>query len=198
MRPCDRIRPYAILVAVRRLLALALALALTGCGGAREVGAGPPRTLPASALPELHSRARSLDGATLAVDAGSEAIEGVLQDAGFVSASEREFFGHTATFNHVVARTLVFEDPGGASGFLTWLRAHPDLILGRAVVGEPLSLGESPMLFTLGPCGCHSEVPTFLVAWQRGATVLWLTAAGPGATRATVDTLARSFDRTAG
>lgn len=187
----------AILVEVRHVVAAALALALASCGGATRVGTPAPQTLPASALPGLDSRARSLDGAALGRDAGSTALPGVLNDAGYVSGAEREFFGRTTTFDHVVARTLVFEGPDGAAKFLAWLRSHPDLVLGRAVVEEPLALGESPMLFSLGPCGCHGEVPTFFAAWRRGATVLWLLAGGPGATRATVDPLARELDQTA-
>ena len=178
----------------RVALALFLALFLSGCGGPAAVETRPPPTLPASALPGLHSRTRSLDAVSLAAD-GLGALETVLQDAGFVAGSEREFFGRTQTFNHVVARVLVFEDPGGASRLLAWLRSHPDVILGRSVEGKPLPLGESPMLFALGSCGCHAEVPTFFAAWHRGATVLWLVAAGPGANRATVGSLARNFDR---
>ncbi len=134
----------------------------------------------------------------MAADAAVPELGALLRDSGYITGSEREFFGRTATFNHVVARVLLFESPQGASRFLGWLRTHPDTVLGRAVEGQPPALGESPMLFSLGPCGCHAEVPTFLVAWGRGKTVLWLLAAGPGATPATVDALSRSFDRVAG
>lgn len=121
----------------------------------------------------------------------------MLSDAGFVVGSEREFFGHTDTFAHVVARTLVFASPDGAGRFLDWLRAHPDVVLGQVVDETPLRLGDASMLVSLRPCGCHAEVPTFLAAWRRDATVLWLLAAGPGVTRATVGPLARQLDRSA-
>ncbi len=183
---------------MKRLFAVAFAFLLVGCAGATKAGTRPPRTLPAGAVHGLHSRARSLDAAELAADAGSEALGDVLGDAGYVVGSEREFFGRTTTFNHIVARVLLFKDSQGALRLLAWLRSHPDVVLGSAVEGKPPALGESPMLFSLGACGCHSEVPAFLVAWGRGDSVLWLLAAGPGATRAAVDSLARNFDRLAG
>ncbi len=183
---------------MKRVAALALVLLLCDCGHQTAVESRPPPTLPASALPGLNSRTRSLDAAAIAVDVGWAALKGVLQNAGYIAGSEREFFGRTQTFTHVVARVLLFRDPSGAMTLLAWLRSHADVVLGRAVKGEALPLGESPMLFSLGSCGCHAEVPTFFAAWQRGATVFWLVAAGPGATRAAIGSLALTFDRDAG
>ncbi len=183
---------------MKRLAVLVLALTLLACARAQEVEPRPPETLDASALPGLRSRERSLDAAAVAEDAGTPALAGLLDDAGYLIGSEREFFGHTRTFSHVVARVLRFGDPEGAARFLDWVRSHPEAVLGRARAGEPPRLGRSPLLFELGPCGCHAEVPTFLAAWQRDVSVLWLLVAGPGVTHTTVDSLARDFDRAAG
>lgn len=183
---------------MKRLAVLVLALTLVACARAHGVEPRPPGTLAASALPGLRSRARSLDAAAVAADVGVPALEGLLEGAGYVIGSEREFFGHTRTFSHVVARVLQFDDPEGASRLLEWVRSHPGAILGRAQAGKPPRLGRSPLLYSLGPCGCHAEMPTFLVAWQREATVLWLLAAGPGATHRTVDSLARELDGVVG
>jgi len=184
--------------AVKRLAVFVLAFILVACARAGEGEPRPPGTLAASALPGLHSRARSLDAAAVAADVGTPALEGLLEGAGYLAGSEREFFGRTRTFSHVVARVLEFHDPEGASRFLDWVRSHPEAVLGRARADEPLRLGRSPLLFSLGPCGCHAEVPTFLAAWQRDVRVLWLLIAGPGVTHRTVDSLARAFDRVAG
>lgn len=183
---------------MKRSTVLLLALALAACGAAGDGELRPPGTLAADALPGLRSRARSLDAAALAADVATPALEDLLNDAGFITGSEREFFGHTPTFNRVVARVLRFQDREGASRYLGWVRSHPEDVLGRAEAGRPPRLGESPLLFSLGPCGCHSELPTFLVAWQRDATVFWLLAAGPGVTRRAVGSLGRDLDRVAG
>lgn len=186
---------------MRRLaLGLLLAVVLTGCGAADEepaqTTAATPATLQASALPELSARARTLNSDALAQDSFTpEALEGVLEDAGYMTGSEREFFGHSSAFEHVVARSLRFRDPEGADTYLDWLAANRDDFLGSSKPEPSFTLGESQLLFSLVPCAaCKKERPTFLAAWRRGATVAFLLGAGPGASRESFDALAAKLD----
>jgi hypothetical protein len=180
------------------LAALALGLALAGCGAGEE--AAPPRTLAAGALPELASSARTLDAAALSSDAlQPEALASLLEEAGFEAGREREFSGKTKTFDHVVARTLRFESATGADAYLAWLRGHGKDILGRAAPAKLTPPGESGVAFTLARCGtCKKELPTFLAGWRRGELVLSLLAAGSGANPERFSALARDLDGTVG
>jgi hypothetical protein len=180
-------------------LAAVTALVLAGCG-AEEESARAPQTLPASALPQLASSARTLDADAVALDAlQPQALSRLLEDAGFEVGREREFSGKTTTFDHVVARTLRFETDDGAHAYLDWLSRHGHDILGRA---EPAKLplpGDSGVAFTLFRCGsCKKELPTFLAGWRRGEVVLTLLAAGSGANPERFDALVGEFDGTLG
>lgn len=178
------------------LLGVVLAAGAAGCGATSQT----PATLEAGALPGLESRVRALDEATLAQDSFEPAeLERLLEDAGYVSGSEREFYGRTDTFDHVVARALRFESAEGAEAYLGWLAGHADEILGRVEPGAPLPLGESGLLFSLVPCWtCKKELATFLAAWRRGETVLSLLAAGRGASTDSLEQLGRGLDRVTG
>ncbi len=186
------------IVALVALVALALVAGAAACGGKSD--ADSPATLDASALPGLESRSRTLDTGTLAQDSfGPTELAELLEDAGYVSGSEREFYGRTDTFDHVVARALRFASAEGAEAYLGWLAGHADEILGRVEPGAPLPLGESGLLFSLVPCGtCKKELATFLAAWRRGETVLSLLAAGPGASTDSLEQLGRELDRVTG
>jgi hypothetical protein len=178
------------------LVTIAFGLALAGCGSEKQQAAGPLRTLPAAALPELESRSRTLDIEALAADALEPGeLADLLADAGFDTGREREFSGRTRTFDHVVARTLRFESEDGAEAYLGWLREHGDDVLGRAAPAKLVPPGESGVAYTLVPCGtCKKELPTFLAGWRRGEIVLSLLAAGSGGNPDRFDELAREFD----
>ena len=180
------------------LLALVLVLAATACGGEDEPPPAP-QTLAAAALPELDSRTRTLATADVAFDALDQAsLEQLLAESGYRTGSEREFSGKTTTFDHVVARTLVFENADGALAYLGWLRGHGDDVLGRAIPAKIAPPGESGVAFELERCGtCKKELPTFLAGWQRGETVLTLLAAGTGASPARFTALVREHDEAA-
>ena len=185
---------------MRVCVALVLALLLLPACGSEESdrpAAPAPASLPGSALPDLDSRARSLSAEALAADAYEpDALGRLLDEAGFVAGSEREFSGKTRTFDHVVARTLAFEDAGGAETYLDWLRTHGEDFLGRVQEAEMRPPGEAGVAFALAPCGtCKKETPTFLAGWRRGTTVLTLLAAGPGANPERFSALAEGFDR---
>ena len=181
-------------------LGLALAavlLLLPACGSSLdETEPAAPASLPGSALPDLDSRARPLGAEALAADSyDPEALGDLLDEAGFVAGTEREFSGKTRTFDHVVARTLVFENSAGAETYLGWLRSHGEDFLGRVQAAKVSPPGESGVAFALAPCGtCKKETPTFLAGWRRGATVLTLLAAGSGANPERFSSLARRFD----
>lgn len=185
---------------MRMLLPVMAAVLLwaTACGS-DDAPPAPPATLGASALPELDSSSRTLDADTVAFDAlEPAALEALLAESGFRTGSEREFSGKTTTFDHVVARTLVFETPEGALAYLEWLRGHGDDVLGRAVPASIVPPGGSGVSFALERCGtCKKELPTFLAGWRRGETVLTLLAAGSGANPARFTALVREHDEAA-
>lgn len=179
-----------------RLLALAVVLVATACGSG-DTDPAPPPTLGAAALPELDSHARTLDAAAVAFDALKPAsLEELLATSGYRTGREREFSGKTKTFDHVVARTLVFESEEGALAYLGWLRGHGDDVLGRAEPAAVAPPGDAGVAFMLEHCGtCKKELPTFLAGWRRGETVLTLLAAGSGANPARFSALAREHDQ---
>ena len=186
---------------MKRLLLLLLSLvALAACGSEEEQAAPPPPTLPATALPALDNRARTLDAEALAEDAREPGeLTALLDEAGFLSGSEREFSGRTKTFDHVVARSLRFESPEGADEYLHWLGGHGDDFLGAAEPAELAPLGEAAVAYTLARCGtCKKELPTFLAGWRRGDVVLTLLAAGSGGNPDRFETLARRLDAVLG
>ena len=179
------------------LLAALLTVLLAGCGGVSETSAPePPPTLAPGSLPELNEQARTLDAALLAADSFEpDALAVLLDEAGYVVGSEREFFGRGTTFDHVVARTLRFEDAEGAAAYVKWVEAHAEDFLGRTNPEPPLGLGEADALFSLQRCDvCKKQQPTFLAAWREGGTVAFLLGAGPGVKRETFEALARKLD----
>ena len=176
----------------RLALAVLACLALAACGG----GSDPPQTLPGSALPGMRAAERSIGPDELAQDAVQvEAARAALERLGLAAGVEQEFTGHTPLFDHVVARTLRFDDDAGAAGYLGWLRTHADEVLGDAKPETALGLGEDGVAFTLVPCGaCKHELPTYLAAWRRGDEVATLLAAGRGANAETFRALAEKLD----
>jgi hypothetical protein len=186
---------------VRRALVLLLLVgAVAACGSEQEQTAPSPPTLPATALPELDSRARALDADALAEDAlEPDELKALLDDAGFLTGSEREFSGRTKTFDHVVARSLRFESADGADEYLRWLGGHGNDILGAAEPAELEPLGQSTVAYTLARSGtCKKELPTFLAGWRREDVVLTLLAAGSGGNPERFETLARRLDAVLG
>jgi hypothetical protein len=180
------------------LLALAVLFAAAACGSGDDPQPAPS-TLGASALPQLESRVRTLDAAAVAFDAlQPTSLQQLLAASGYETGREREFSGKTKTFDHVVARTLVFETQDGALAYLDWLRGHGDDVLGKAVPAKVVPPGDGGVAFALKRCGnCKKELPTFLAGWRRGETVLTLLAAGSGANPARFTALVREHDEAA-
>ena len=178
---------------------LLLAFAAAACGAEEAAPPAAPATLPAAALPDLDRSARTLDAGALADDAFQpDALAALLAEGGYVTGREREFSGKAVVFAHVVARTLVFESREGADAYLGWVRGHGDEVLGRAAPAQVMPPGEGGVAFTLERCGtCKKELPTFLAAWRREATVMTLLAAGDGADPASFAALAHELDEAA-
>lgn len=169
---------------MRRLTLALVALVFTACGSEHDSSrVAPPETLRPSALPRLEARARLLDLETLAREAFEpQQLSSVLEEAGYLGGREREFSGKSRTFDHVIARALLFEDPEGAEAYLAWTSEHADEVLGKAEPAKIVTPGDAGATYKLVRCGtCKKELPTYLSAWRRGSTVLWLLAAGPGA-----------------
>ncbi len=182
---------------MRALLAsvlLVLSVLAGGCGGEPE--RAPPPTLPADALPELSSEARTLDRAAVAEDAlARDALADLLERAGYVEGAEREFFGHGEAFDRVIARALRFETAEGAESYLGWVEEHGEDLLGPTAEEPRLRLGSSGVLLALVRCAtCKKELPTYLAAWRRGDVVLSLLASGRGVDRERFAALARELD----
>ena len=172
-------------------------IALLWVAQATASGAIVP-TPPAGVLPEMQSRARQLRSATLVSEVVSHAaLRRVLEHGGYVAGSEREFYGRAPVFNHVTERVLRFRGGAGAATYLRWLRAHAPESLGAPRSVTAFELGAEGFVYRPRGCGCHSDTPTYLVAWQRGPLVLSVLASGNGATAGTVGGLARRLDRAA-
>jgi len=178
---------------VNRLPLTLIVLACLGQGGAAAASVPSP---PAGAVPGLQSRARSLPAATLVAEAVDHTgLARTLDRGRYTAGSEREFFGRGATFNHVTERVLRFGNAAGAARYLLWLRAHASELLGAPRSVTALAPGTDGFTFRPKGCGCHSDTPTYLIAWRRGNDALTVLASGPGSTAKTAGALARSLAR---
>lgn len=168
-------------------------LALTACGrGAATV----PTGLPADALPGMESEGAVLGTRALARDALDPGVlERLLQDAGYVSGRQRIFSGPGERFSLAITRVLVFDSAEGAARYHSWLREHPEDLLGGAEMLDAPDLPGSPFLMAHLPGGCcPKEVPIYLTAWRRDDTVLFVRASGRRADPRSVEELAGDLD----
>jgi hypothetical protein len=176
-----------------RVRYLVLVVAVAAC--ARDA-APVPAGLPADALPGMQSEVAVLGASALARDAlDPVGLEDLLADVGYVSGRQRTFSGPGERFSLAITRVLVFESADGAGRYVSWLRTHPEDLLGGAQTLEPLDLPGSPFLMIHLPGGCCPKaVPIYLSAWQRGHTVLFLKASGRQADVGAVEDLAEELD----
>jgi hypothetical protein len=181
-----------------------LAIVLAACGGSPPTsapagGADPPVVLPASALPRMTSEATPVDVDRLANEVTHpDELRALLIRSGFVSAAQRSFGGGTGAFSRVLARGLTFETAPGAAAFVEWFGEHAPREIISAERIAPDGVPEGVVVFRHMPDGCcHNDVPVYLAAWQRDASVLSLHVGGRRAnTRAFVE-LISSYDREA-
>ena len=138
--------------------------------GDAAVGALEP--IPPAALPGHPAAPVALDAGTVAMDAVQvPELESLLQDAGFVGGTQRQF-----------SRT-------GAG------RRRIDDVIGRAAPNESLTAPADGIVFEHepNPC-CHSETRVFLAMWSHGRTVVTLQVDGPAARASAVPELVSQLD----
>jgi hypothetical protein len=152
--------------------------------------------VPERALPGRPSDPVRLDAAGVAADAiDREALMALLDEAGFISGTERLFSTVRHGRRRTVARVLAFETPEGAARFLAWLEDHHVELIGGA---DPLPSPELPgagFLVVHEPTGCcHSETRIFLAAWTSETAVVTLEVAGPTVGEGVVEGFASRLD----
>ena len=173
--------------------ALLVAVLVTAACGSSEpapaapiASSAPARVLepiPATALPGTSADPVDLDAAAIAIDAVDVAgLETLLDRAGFVAGTQRQFSRVRNGRRRMVVRVLAFEDPDGATTYLSWLRGHADEMIGDAAPDADLPVPGHGVVFVHqpNPC-CHNETRLFLGMWREGARVVTIEIAGEGA-----------------
>jgi hypothetical protein len=158
---------------------------------------GPASTLepiPATALPGHPADPIDLDAASVAVDAVDVAgLEAVLDEAGFVGGTQRQFSRVRGGRRRILARVLSFQTPEGAAAYVAWLEDHADEVIGETAPNAGLRVPRHGVVLVHepNPC-CHNETRMFLAMWHEGSTVVTIQIAGEGARESDVpDLLAR-------
>ncbi len=186
----------------RSLAVLASTATLAACssgGGGSQVppaDASPPPVVPASVLPDMSSAVVEVDAETIAEESVHvDRVKELLDDAGFVSASQRSFQGGSGGFSRVFVRTMVFEDPAGASSYLAWFRANAgkEIVTAKEIAPSGLPPGAIAFRHVPGGC-CRRDFPAYLVAWPRGASVVFIHGGGPKTTTRSLVGLASEVD----
>jgi hypothetical protein len=161
----------------RELWLATIALLVVACGPEAE----PPRI--AGATLPIDSRATVLDAPALARDAlDREGLLALLDEVGFVAASERTGSDRPAGLDRVVVRAVSFASPEGADAYVGWLRAHAGDVIGAADTLAPFPLpgqDEEVPLFRHDPGDCCPKATVaYLAAWRDGSTAVTLEMAG--------------------
>ena len=160
---------------------------------------GPVRVLqpiPPTALPGNSADPTDLDASSIASDAVDvAALEALLDQAGFVGGTQRQFSRVRNGRRRILARVLTFETPEGASMYVAWLRDHGDEVIGKAAPSADLSVPRHGVVLVHepNPC-CHNETRMFLAMWHEGSTVVTIQIAGEGARETDVPELLSQLD----
>jgi hypothetical protein len=181
-------------------LGLTVALLLTACSHdiPTSVATASP-SLPA--MPDV--RVDHLHGTTTSLvfdDVVKEAqhpdlFSQALTAAGFIGGQDRTLTGGRGEFSRVVIRSWSFGSEAGAASFLGWLQANvSELIPDASALSVDLPAGVVLLRHAVSGC-CHEEVPIYLAAWQRGATVWTIRASGARIHTAPVVALVRSVEK---
>ena len=161
--------------------------------------AGPPHVLdpiPPTALPGNTADPIDLDAASIAGDAVDVAgLEALLDEAGFVGGTQRQFSRVRGGRRRILARVLSFETRQGAAAYVAWLRDHADEVIGDAAPNTNLDAPRGGIVFVHqpDPC-CHNETRYFLAMWRQGPTVVTIEIAGEGARGSDVPELLSQLD----
>jgi|SRR5262245_839464 len=152
--------------------------------------------IPQGALPGHAAAPVSLDAGTIAMDAVDvSGLGDLLDDAGYVGGTQRQFSRTGAGRRRIVARVLTFETADGANRYLAWLNEHVQDMIGKAAPNDALGAPADGTVFEHepNPC-CHSETRIFLAAWSRGRAVMTLQVDGPAARASAVPELVSQLD----
>jgi hypothetical protein len=183
---------------------LVMSLLGTACSTAQPPSVAPPTTapppalepIPATALPGHPADPMDLDAGSVAVDAVDVAgLEALLDEAGFVGGTQRQFSRVRGGRRRILARVLSFETPDGAAAYVAWLRDHGDEVIGGAAPNADLRVPSHGVVLVHepNPC-CHNETRMFLAMWHQGSTVVTIQIAGEGAREADVPDLLSQLD----
>ena len=183
---------------------LVAALLGTACSAAQPTSGPTPTTtpppvlepIPVTALPGHPADPIDLDAGSVAVDAVDVAgLEALLDEAGFVGGTQRQFSRVHGGRRRILARVLSFETPGGAAAFVAWLRDHVGEVIGDAAPNTDLAAPRGGFVFVHqpDPC-CHNETRSFLAIWHQGSTVVTIEIAGEGARGSDVPELLSQLD----
>jgi hypothetical protein len=165
---------------MRRALVFLALLVLGGCGSSAPPEAQP--VLSTDALPGLEETTEPVTAEDLAADFGT----GVSVD-GLVSGTERVFQGESHDLDRVVSRTLEFESPEAAAGYVELVRAHVDDIYGVGTTAKPVEEGgRAGYVIDPAACACHRASPTLTGVVSEGSRVTYLEINGDGATPKTL------------
>jgi hypothetical protein len=171
---------------------LVTALIGSACATEQPTISAPSRTtgpahvlqpIPPTALPGNSADPTDLDASSIASDAVDvAALETLLDQAGFVGGTQRQFSRVHGGRRRILARVLAFETPEGASTYVAWLRDHGDEVIGKAAPSADLSVPRHGVVLVHepNPC-CHNETRMFLAMWHEGSTVVTIQIAGEGA-----------------
>jgi hypothetical protein len=168
-------------------------------GSASSGTTGPAHVLepiPPTALPGNSADPTDLDAASIASDAVHVAsLEALLDEAGFVGGTQRQFSRVRGGRRRILARVLSFDTPEGAAAYVAWLRDHADEVIGDAAPNAGLRAPSHGVVLVHepDPC-CHNETRMFLAMWHRGSTVVTIQIAGEGARESDVPDLLSRLD----
>lgn len=160
---------------------------------------GPTHVLepiPPTALPGNSADPTNLNVASIASDAVDVAgLEALLNEAGFVSGTQRQFSRVRGGRRRILARVLSFETPEGAAAYVAWLRDHGDEVIGKAAPTADLQAPSHGVVLVHepNPC-CHKETRMFLAMWHEGSMVVTIQIAGEGAREKDVPELLSQLD----
>jgi hypothetical protein len=152
--------------------------------------------IPATALPGHPADPIDLDAGSVAVDAVDIAgLEALLDEAGFIGGTQRQFSRVRGGRRRILARVLSFETGEGAAAYVAWLRDHADEVIGDAAPNARLRAPSHGVVLVHepNPC-CHNETRMFLAMWHRGSTVVTIQIAGEGARESDVPDLMARLD----
>ena len=184
---------------------LVTALLGSACASDQPTISAPSRTtgpahvlqpIPPTALPGNSADPTDLDASSIASDAVDiAALEALLDQAGFVGGTQRQFSRVHGGRRRILARVLTFETPEGASAYVAWLRDHGDEVIGRATPSASLQVPRHGVVLVHepNPC-CHNETRYFLAMWNVGSRVVTTEIAGEGARASDVPELLSQLD----